>query len=50
MVYFVRGEESRRNVVQMVYFVRGLYRPQGRLYGVLCSRGGLLGWSLTLTN
>ena len=30
--------------------VRGLHRPQGRLYSVLCSRGGLLGGSPTLAN
>ena len=29
---------------------RATYRPQGRLYSILCSRGGLLGVSLTLAN
>ena len=37
---------------QKVYFVRGPHRQfQGRLYGVLCSRGGLLlGGGPTLSN
>ena len=30
--------------------VRGLHRPQERLYIVLCLRGGLLGGSLILAN
>ena len=30
--------------------IRELHRPQGRLYVVLCSRGGLLGESPTIAN
>ena len=37
-------------VKQRVYFVRGLYRPHGRLYSILCSRGGLLRESSPLAN
>ena len=51
--------KSDSNVEQRVYSTpkprfRGgcsrLHRPRGRLYSVLCSRGGLLGESPTLAN
>ena len=35
---------------QKVYFVRGLYRSQERLYDVVCLRGWLLERSPTLAN
>ena len=44
-------EDSREGVkARLREAVRGLLRLQGRLYSVLCSRGGLLGGSPTLAN
>ena len=44
-------EDSREGVkARLREAVRGLHRLQGRLYSVLCSRGGLLGGSPTLAN
>ena len=41
-VYFVQGFQKRSQA--SIKAVRGLHRrSQGKLYGVLCSRGGLLG-------
>ena len=49
-VYFVRVLQRKESSLDLGEVVQGLHRPQGRLYGVLCSWGGLLGGSSTLAN
>ena len=46
----LEGVVKSDSCVEQGEALRGKHRLQGRLFGILCSRGGLLGESTTLTS